>query len=203
MKCAVHTEVEATGYCRNCGKALCAECARDVRGVLYCESCLADLVTKPAVATGQPVVGGPSPALAALLGFVPGLGAVYNGQYMKALVHVVIFASLIGFVTTDIGERTQPAGGLSIAGFVIYMAIEAHRTAKAKLLGLPCTDPFGSIGGKVPIGPLILIGLGVLFLLDKFNYLPLERIFEFWPVFLILLGAYLLWRRMGSRSTGS
>ena len=23
MKCAVHADVEATGYCRNCGKALC------------------------------------------------------------------------------------------------------------------------------------------------------------------------------------
>jgi hypothetical protein len=202
MKCAVHTEVEATGYCRNCGKALCAECARDVRGILYCETCLADLVSKPG-GVGQPASGGSNPALAALLGFVPGLGAVYNNQYMKALVHVVIFASLIGFVNTDAGDRTEPAGGLAIAGFVIYMAIEAHRTARAKALGQPCPDPFGSIGGRVPIGPIILIGLGILFLLDKFNYLPLDRIFEFWPVFLIALGVFLLWRRMGSRSTGS
>ena len=41
MKCAVHSEVDATGYCRNCGKALCAECERNVRGALYCEDCLA------------------------------------------------------------------------------------------------------------------------------------------------------------------
>ena len=41
MKCAVHPEVDATGFCRNCGKALCAECARPVREVLYCENCLA------------------------------------------------------------------------------------------------------------------------------------------------------------------
>ena len=85
MNCAVHTEVEATGFCRNCGKPLCVQCTRDVRGILYCEGCLADLLTRPQSATR-----GPSPALAAFLGFIPGLGAVYNGEYLKALVHVVV-----------------------------------------------------------------------------------------------------------------
>jgi hypothetical protein len=37
MTCAVHADREATGYCRNCGKALCPECTREVRGALYCE----------------------------------------------------------------------------------------------------------------------------------------------------------------------
>ena len=40
MNCAVHSNVEATGFCRNCGKALCPECTRDVGGALYCEPCL-------------------------------------------------------------------------------------------------------------------------------------------------------------------
>ena len=31
------------------------------------------------------------PGLAATLGFIPGLGAVYNGEYVKALIHVLIF----------------------------------------------------------------------------------------------------------------
>ena len=38
MKCAVHPEVDATGYCRNCGKPVCAECAREVRGAIYDEN---------------------------------------------------------------------------------------------------------------------------------------------------------------------
>ena len=33
MKCAVHGEVDATGFCRNCGKAMCAACVRPVRDV--------------------------------------------------------------------------------------------------------------------------------------------------------------------------
>ncbi len=37
MKCAVHTEADASGYCRNCGKAMCSVCVRPVHDVLYCE----------------------------------------------------------------------------------------------------------------------------------------------------------------------
>ena len=47
MKCAVHSDVDATGYCRNCGKAMCALCVRPVRDVLYCEDCLATIVGIP------------------------------------------------------------------------------------------------------------------------------------------------------------
>jgi len=41
MNCAVHSNVEASGYCRNCGKPMCPECTRNVGGALYCEPCLA------------------------------------------------------------------------------------------------------------------------------------------------------------------
>jgi len=47
MNCAVHTDVPATGFCRNCGKALCPQCTREVRGALYCEDCLAGLLGAP------------------------------------------------------------------------------------------------------------------------------------------------------------
>jgi len=47
MKCAVHSEVDATGYCRNCGKPMCPACIRPVRDVLYCEDCLATILAIP------------------------------------------------------------------------------------------------------------------------------------------------------------
>src|SRR5713226_373253 len=131
MKCAVHAEVDATGFCRNCGKALCAECKRDVRGILYCEACLADLLTKPS----QPATGGPSPALAAVLGFVPGLGAVYNGEYTKAAIHVVIFVAFIGALNSGLGDPAESMFGVLLSAFIVYMAVDAYRTAKAKQLG--------------------------------------------------------------------
>ena len=111
MKCAVHSEVDATGYCRNCGKPMCALCVRPIRDVLYCEDCLAKIVgipaqpvggvpgdpslSAPAVMPASAVPGvGPSPILAFFLGFLPGLGAFYNEQYGKGIIHLAIFLFL-------------------------------------------------------------------------------------------------------------
>ncbi len=41
MNCANHSDIAAVAFCRTCGKPLCQPCTRDVRGVIYCESCLA------------------------------------------------------------------------------------------------------------------------------------------------------------------
>ncbi len=40
MNCANH-DTAAVAFCRTCGKPLCGTCTRDVRGVVYCEPCLA------------------------------------------------------------------------------------------------------------------------------------------------------------------
>jgi len=53
MRCAVHSDVDAVGYCRNCGRAMCATCVRPVRDVLYCEECLANIVGIPAPAPAR------------------------------------------------------------------------------------------------------------------------------------------------------
>ncbi len=198
MKCAVHAEVDAAGFCRNCGKALCDQCKRDVRGILYCEACLAELLTKPPSAPA-----GPSPGLAAVLGFVPGLGAVYNGDYTKALIHVVIFVAFIGALNSDLGDPADAIFGCSLAFFLFYMAIDSYRVAKARMLGQAPPSPSFQLAKDMPIGPLILIGLGMLFLLQKMHVLLLRRVFEFWPLILIALGVLLLWKRMKPGTGGS
>src|SRR5262249_11109290 len=83
MKCAVHTEVDATGYCRNCGKPMCSECARPVRDVLYCEDCLASVmghgasapapspVTPPTSTAGYAAAPTPSPYAAPTVSAAP------------------------------------------------------------------------------------------------------------------------------------
>jgi hypothetical protein len=108
MNCATHAGTEATGYCRNCGKALCPECTREVRGALYCENCLAGMVggQQPAPA---PASTEPNPRLAAVLGLIPGLGAVYNGEYMKALIQVCIFAGLIAALVPSNTKFSLPS----------------------------------------------------------------------------------------------
>ena len=41
MKCYVHPEVDATGACTTCGRAICGKCGVEFRGRLVCRECLA------------------------------------------------------------------------------------------------------------------------------------------------------------------
>jgi hypothetical protein len=223
MKCAVHTDVDAVGYCRNCGKAMCSTCVRPVRDVLYCEDCLATIMGLPApppalpaapvstvpgaapfAPTAYPLPAAPipgrnrvSPGIAFVLGFFPGLGAVYNGEYNKALIHIVVFAAMIVGLNSDIGDGGEIALSLLLAGFVIYMAFDAMRTAQAKNSGEAAADPLESWTKNRPVGPIILIGLGVLFLLNNFDWFSFHRISRFfWPAVLIGVGILMFRNRL-------
>ncbi len=191
MKCAVHNEVDATGYCRNCGKALCAQCVREVRGMLYCETCLADLLAAPQAR------GNGSPGLAAILSFIPGLGAVYNGQYTKAIIQVAIFAAFVAVLSSDAGDPASAMFGILLAVFYLYMPIDSYRVAKARRMGQEPREPLEGWTKDKPAGAVLLIVIGVLFLLRE--HLHIGYLFgRFWPVLLILIGVMLLWRRRGA-----
>lgn len=145
MTCAVHTDQVATAYCRTCGKALCQTCQRDVRGVIYCQDCLAARLegTVPPAAANTPQavytapVSNASPGLAAVLGFIPGVGAFYNGQFAKGFIHVFIFA-----VCAHLADRAD-IFGWCVAAWIFYMVFDAYSTAKARMLGQPLPDHLG------------------------------------------------------------
>jgi hypothetical protein len=217
MKCAVHPDVDAVGYCRNCGKAMCSTCVRPVRDVLYCEDCLANVIgipgAVPAVASNPaspdtfavpppvapPRVGG-NPGVAFFLGLFPGLGAVYNGEYNKALIHIVVFAAIIVGLSSDPGDGGALTLSLLLAGFVFYMAFDAMRTTRAKSLGEPTADPLESWSKNRPVGPIILIALGALFLLNNFDWFPFHFIWRLWPLILIGVGILLFRNRLSNRA---
>ncbi len=245
MNCANHPNVAAVAYCRACGKPVCANCVRDVRGVIYCENCLAEKLglapvehptgfapVTPGAPFGPPPTtgytpvqpqyasraGGPNPALAGILaGFFPfGVGAVYCGQYAKGLAHLLVFVGFIWGLSHDIAPVLL---GLGLSFFYVYQIIDSIKTAHAVQAGQPVPDPFGlastfsgvdprpvsdagavpgesAVAGKVPSAAVILIGLGVLFLMQtagvfSFNF---DRI---WPFFLIGLGGWLIAVRTG------
>jgi TM2 domain-containing membrane protein YozV len=276
MDCVNHSGESATAYCQNCGKALCSKCVRSASGgQIFCEPCWMgwQRVQPPFVA---PPPGAPSPALAAFLGLIPGVGAMYNGQFIKGLVHVFIFAVLVS------AAHIYGLFGLFIAGWVFYQVFEAYYTAKARRDGEPLPDPLGlnevsnwfAPGGRMqqgpqpgaqtgagfgaagtgpadvgqaggyqapyqtpyqmpyqgpypppgypgagvppmppvppvhwrrrePIGAVILIALGLLFLLGQFDWFS-GRVFEFgWPVLLIGLGVWLIVRRLQDTQASS
>jgi hypothetical protein len=217
MTCAVHSDVDAVGYCRNCGKAMCSTCVRSVRDVLYCEECLAGIVGIPALPPPGAALPAPSvpgvlppplpprsasnPGAAFVLGLFPGLGAVYNGEYNKALIHIVVFVAMIVGLNSDMGDGADVALSLLLAGFVLYMAFDASRVAKARSLGEVSNDPLEALTKNRPVGPVILIGLGILFLLNNFDWFSFHRVGRLlWPIILIGVGVMMFRNRLGDRT---
>jgi hypothetical protein len=221
MKCAVHAEADAIGYCRNCGKPMCSLCVRPVRDVLYCEDCLATVMGIPAPqppgfvapdATGltpapvptapgvAPNPLGPSPFLAFFLGFLPGLGAFYNEQYGKGMIHLALFLVMfIAALNGAVDGGAFVALWICIAGLWIYMPIDAFRSARAKQAGVAISDPLEEFSKGRPIGPIFLIGVGLLLLLNNFEWFPWYRIKEFWPILLIGVGVLMFRNRLERR----
>lgn len=154
---------------------------------------------------------------------------MYNGEFAKGFIHVLIFATLIWMT-----DNVNGIFGIVIAAFYVYMPIEAYKTARAKQMGLPAPDPFGfnnlfasgsqpnrPVGStsitppvtaaagvvaetepvqeeprsRVPVGAYVLIGLGVLFLLDEMGALHFDWIWRFWPLILIAIGVRILMQR--------
>lgn len=201
MKCTNHPLNEGVSYCGQCGRSLCTECKRDVGGMVYCESCLAARLHSSLPPWGG-VAGAPSPGVALALGFIPGVGAIYNGQFSKAIVQVLIFGCLIA-LNDRVHGGLDVLFGLALAAFYFYMIIDSYQSAKAKALGKRAPDAFGlgEFTVKAPVGAALLIGLGVLFLLDNLGVPVISQLGKFWPVLLIVLGFLLLQRRLGGPST--
>ncbi len=211
-------------YCRVCGCGLTASEAISVQGVVYCP----DHAPRSQTAYGQPPYPPPpsgafgahgpsepaspyrmaaadsaSPGLAFLLGLIPGVGAVYNAQYVKAIVHVVVLGLLISIVSSDAASGFEPLFGLLIAIWYLYMPFEAYHTAKKRAAGLPVDDisslfPMRSRSSGFPVGPVVLIALGVVFLLAQFDLISLRILLRFWPVVLIAAGGWMLYERMSA-----
>jgi hypothetical protein len=269
MDCVNHSGVAATAFCQNCGKALCPQCVRNgAQGQILCQPCATawQSVPNPFSPFAAPPPGAPNPSAAAVLGLIPGVGAMYNGQFFKGLIHVVIFAVLVSI------SAHYPIFGLFIAAWVLYQSFEAYHTARARRDGTPLPDPLGlnevgnwlnlgakppnpmqppgpasgaqpaagsyqapyqapgqagyqappftPVGGPVdpnmppnppvppvppgfywrrkePIGAIVLIGLGIMFLLGQLDIFN-GRFWDFmWPMFLIGLGAWLMVSRVG------
>jgi hypothetical protein len=205
MNCANHNDTAAVAFCRTCGKPLCNQCTRDVRGVIYCEACLAARMEGTAPAAGfvppaqtvyplsasfptgpRPVISsGPNPGIAGILAgvFPIGVGAVYTGQYAKGLAHLVIMVLLILGVSSDLPWYVITVLGILIGFFYVYQIIDAVRSAKAIQMGEPAPDPFGLAqtfgAGEKFEGTKVPAGAAVLIGLGVLFLLHTAGLFEF------------------------
>ncbi len=211
MNCYLHTDQQAIAYCRNCGRPLCGSCQRVVGGTVYCQehAAVLEAAPEPAWQPGQP--GGASPGLAFVLGLIPGVGAIYNGQYVKGLIHVIVLGVLISIVSSDSAGGFEPLFGLLIALWFFYMAFEAYHTANRRLRGLAVDEfssliPFHSPQAGSTATAVTLIVLGTLFLVTNARPDWVRFIYRLWPVALIAVGGYMLfarWRERGADRASS
>ena len=216
MNCYQHPDAAASAYCRSCGRALCTSCQHLADGTVYCaEHAPASASANPYAAPNpiaNPYMAPPppvtpvaavqsSPGLAFLLGLIPGVGAIYNGQYVKGLLHAVIFGLLVSI--TNSADRTSGHDFLFICSmaFFCYMPFEAFHTARKRQLGM-AVDEWSSLiatnglSSRVPVAPIVLIVIGVLFLMQSLHVLDFQVIGRFWPVLLVVIGAIMLYGRL-------
>lgn len=219
MNCAYHAEAPNVAFCIHCGRALCNECIRTIKGSVYCEPCLGDMVEGKGAASSsstsssahsasssipngtgmkREVIGGTNPGAAFALGLIPGVGAIYNGEFVKAAVHVLIFGTL-----TSLADATNAAlFGLAAAAFYFYMPFEAYYTAKKRMLGAQgvmletpidrLQAQFGTMRDRELWGGIALIVIGGLYLLGNLDIFDLHRVARLWPVMLVAVGVWLL-----------
>jgi TM2 domain-containing membrane protein YozV len=176
---------------------------------VYCEPCLADIVAgKPAAPSSTTgagdktqTVAGKNPGAAFALGLIPGVGAIYNGEFVKAAVHILIFGTLV-----SLADATDAAiFHMAAVAFYFYMPFEAYYTAKKALLGAQgialetpidrLQQQLGSVKDRELWAGIALVAIGGLYLLGNLDIFDLHRVARLWPVALVGLGVWLLKKR--------
>jgi hypothetical protein len=147
-----------------------------------------------------------SPAIAAILSMMPGLGQVYVGYYQRGFVHAAVIATLITIMSSGTLDRLSPLFGLFTAFFWLYNIIDAARRAALyndALAGnasieLPQDFKSPGIRGSIFGGAALIVGGFILLLNTRFG-VSLDWVEQWWPVAPMIFGAYLLVRALQER----
>src|SRR5882724_144385 len=198
MNCAYHTKNPAVVQCNQCARPLCPACDHRIRGFPFCQDCIVAGVEMLRYQQSRSpdatvIRRKTSPFVATLLScFVPGLGAAYNGQTSKALVHFAIFASFFQMAVVTDGVTFFVLG---VFGTWLFAAVDACRTAQLMRAGLAPDAEEDAIARQLYGNPIAwgvtLVALGSVFLAHTLLgvQFPVKRTL---PVALVILGSYML-----------
>jgi len=191
MKCSYHSTVDSQEYCSTCSKALCAECSHRIKGKVFCQDCLVR-GAEWAASVKDLHMPTDAPKRAAALSLIPGMGAVYNGDYQRAIVQFAVFAALV-----IMGDEVHGIFGFGAFVFLVFTMFDSYRMAEASLRSRVDEKPAEARPAKdntVAVWGVLLIVLGIVFLLKNFiHFYFLNRM---WPLAFIALGAYLVYRSL-------
>lgn len=182
--------------CNGCGKALCPSCDHRIKGFPYCQDCIVagvELLRNKHQAFYVPIVKRQtSPFIAALLSVCPGLGAAYNGQTSKALVH---FLATVGLFQMAVLSGGMAIFVLGFFGMWVFSGLDAWRTAQLIRSGVTSEDAedvlIQRFSGNARLWGVVLTVIGASFVLQTFFNIQLLVNFIL-PALLIGLGMYLL-----------
>ncbi len=151
-----------------------------------------------------------SPALAGILSLMPGLGQVYVGYYQQGFTNIAIVGVIIALMANapfgGLVYHLLPFLGLFLGFFWLYNVVDAFRRAafyNQALSGVGAVEIPEDM--KLPkgrgsmAGGVALIGLGVLLFANTALGMSLDWLEQWWPMGLVLLGAYLVYASVASK----
>jgi hypothetical protein len=133
------------------------------------------------------------PGVCLALGFVPGVGSICNGDYLKACLQLLIFGSLWSLAGSREAAGLEPLFVILLIGFYLYMPFESYHTAKKRTLalkGITVDSPFEKTRLSGLWVGCLTISFGILFLVNQFVPGTIGFVFRAWPLVLIAIGIY-------------
>ena len=206
MTCAYHPGQPSSSHCQICGRLLCRACDHRIRGLPYCQDCIVEgvsllqklRITIPSdTAKGDGFAEGRRqvPALALLFSLFPGLGAVYNGQNVKALLLFSLIAGLEA-IANQLTGSLKSLFTISGVGIYLYSLLDAFQSAKRGRRGVDLQHEDDEVRNllrsRTHLVGLVLILAGSLVTLET---LWPDFVGRFWPALLIVAGTIDLLRR--------
>lgn len=195
MYCSYHTSTLARVQCTNCARPLCPGCDHRIKGYPYCQDCIVLGIESLSRHHNYGRTGKPKAKsrLAALCAVFPGLGAVYNRQNVKAVVHFVGTVGLFQLTNLHVFP-----GFFALAGMAFYLhsIIDAYRTAQRIAEGESSEADEAKfkrrLAKRAPVLGLLFIFAGLLLviqIIQPWAFITPARLI---PAILIIFGGYLL-----------
>ena len=185
-----NTSQEPTRLCTVCSRIMKASEAHSIKGRSYCSECLVEGAQLAGIAKNADMVNY-SPERAVVFALIPGMGAVYNRQYPRAVLHFSVFAGLI-----LMSESRPEIFVLATIAWYVFTIFDAYRSAQS-IIRDRIHDPEAA-GGRnsinVPIWGGVLVLFGGLLFLDNIRWLRLRYfVDDAWPLLFVAAGAYLIY----------
>lgn len=150
-----------------------------------------------------------SPVLACVLSLVPGLGQIYVGDYTRGFLHAGSFAGLIALLAAMSDREFTPLAPMTaifMGFFFLYNIIDAGRRAAlynqalqgGAVTRIPDLEATGQ-GGSLLGGGILITGGFILLMHTRFG-MSMDWVETWWPIFPMMMGAYLVYKHLASRA---